>query len=163
MAASYRVPHRFALPSSKASTWARFGPATCCARPGTTGHPAKPQDRRALARPDQVVPSPARAKTRGVGADRSTQRLRASQGFPAFAALVLSDAASWWRAMKGARTKQPYAIAMKDGSPFGVAGYGRTGVILERRVDSYVRDPHRASQRASREIHDRMPSAAYER
>jgi putative SOS response-associated peptidase YedK len=27
-----------------------------------------------------------------------------------------------WRAMKGARGKQPYAIAMKDGSPFGLAG-----------------------------------------
>jgi len=27
-----------------------------------------------------------------------------------------------WRAIKGARTKQPYAIAMKDGSPFGLAG-----------------------------------------
>ena len=27
-----------------------------------------------------------------------------------------------WRAVKGARAKQPYAIAMKDGSPFGLAG-----------------------------------------
>jgi putative SOS response-associated peptidase YedK len=27
-----------------------------------------------------------------------------------------------WRAIKGARTKQPYAIAMKNGSPFGLAG-----------------------------------------
>jgi putative SOS response-associated peptidase YedK len=27
-----------------------------------------------------------------------------------------------WRALKGARAKQPYAIAMKDGSPFGLAG-----------------------------------------
>ena len=27
-----------------------------------------------------------------------------------------------WRAIKGARAKQPYAIAMKDGSPFGLAG-----------------------------------------
>jgi SOS response associated peptidase (SRAP) len=27
-----------------------------------------------------------------------------------------------WRAIKGARGKQPYAIAMKDGSPFGLAG-----------------------------------------
>ena len=26
-----------------------------------------------------------------------------------------------WRAIKGARAKQPYAIAMKDGSPFGLA------------------------------------------
>src|SRR5678816_3010411 len=27
-----------------------------------------------------------------------------------------------WRAIKGARAKQPYAVAMKDGSPFGLAG-----------------------------------------
>jgi len=27
-----------------------------------------------------------------------------------------------WRAIKGARAKQPYAIAMKDGAPFGLAG-----------------------------------------
>jgi len=27
-----------------------------------------------------------------------------------------------WKAIKGARAKQPYAIAMKDGSPFGLAG-----------------------------------------
>jgi putative SOS response-associated peptidase YedK len=27
-----------------------------------------------------------------------------------------------WRAIRGARGKQPYAIAMKDGSPFGLAG-----------------------------------------
>src|SRR5262245_22877976 len=27
-----------------------------------------------------------------------------------------------WRAIKGARAKRPYAIAMKDGSPFGLAG-----------------------------------------
>lgn len=27
-----------------------------------------------------------------------------------------------WKAMKGAKTKQPYAIAMKDGQPFGIGG-----------------------------------------
>jgi putative SOS response-associated peptidase YedK len=27
-----------------------------------------------------------------------------------------------WRAIRGARAKQPYAIAMKDGSPFGLTG-----------------------------------------
>jgi hypothetical protein len=27
-----------------------------------------------------------------------------------------------WRAIKGQRAKQPYAIAMKDGAPFGIAG-----------------------------------------
>lgn len=32
------------------------------------------------------------------------------------------DGFSEWQAIKGARAKQPYAIAMKDGSPFGLAG-----------------------------------------
>lgn len=27
-----------------------------------------------------------------------------------------------WKAVKGQRAKQPYAIAMKDGAPFGLAG-----------------------------------------
>ena len=27
-----------------------------------------------------------------------------------------------WKAMKGQRAKQPYAVAMKDGSPFGLGG-----------------------------------------
>jgi putative SOS response-associated peptidase YedK len=27
-----------------------------------------------------------------------------------------------WRAIRGARAKRPYAIAMKNGSPFGLAG-----------------------------------------
>ena len=27
-----------------------------------------------------------------------------------------------WKAIKGQRAKQPYAIAMKDGSPFGIGG-----------------------------------------
>lgn len=28
-----------------------------------------------------------------------------------------------WQAIKGARAKQPYAIVMKDGAPFGLAGF----------------------------------------
>jgi len=27
-----------------------------------------------------------------------------------------------WKAIKGQKAKQPYAIAMKDGSPFGIGG-----------------------------------------
>jgi putative SOS response-associated peptidase YedK len=27
-----------------------------------------------------------------------------------------------WKAIKGAKAKQPYAIAMKDGAPFGIGG-----------------------------------------
>jgi putative SOS response-associated peptidase YedK len=36
--------------------------------------------------------------------------------------IVRVDGFFEWRAIKGARAKQPYAIAMKDGSPFGLAG-----------------------------------------
>jgi putative SOS response-associated peptidase YedK len=32
-----------------------------------------------------------------------------------------------WKAIKGQKVKQPYAIAMKDGSPFGLGGLWRTG------------------------------------
>jgi putative SOS response-associated peptidase YedK len=33
-----------------------------------------------------------------------------------------------WKAIKGHRAKQPYAIAMKDGSPFGISpAFGRIG------------------------------------
>ena len=35
---------------------------------------------------------------------------------------MLHDGFFEWRAIKGARAKQPYAVAMKDGSPFGLAG-----------------------------------------
>jgi len=27
-----------------------------------------------------------------------------------------------WKAIKGQKAKQPYAIAMRDGAPFGIAG-----------------------------------------
>jgi putative SOS response-associated peptidase YedK len=33
-----------------------------------------------------------------------------------------------WRAIRGAGRKQPYGIAMKNSSPFGQQGSGRTGV-----------------------------------
>ena len=49
--------------------------------------------------------------------------LRASQGFlPSL------------HCLRGARGKQPYVIAMKDGSPFGLAGLWRTGES-RRQVD----------------------------
>ncbi len=63
-----------------------------------------------------------------------------------------------WRAMKGEKAKQPFAIAMKDGAPFGLAGlwenwrdpvsgeWLRTFCILTTRANSLVR-----------QIHGRMP------
>jgi putative SOS response-associated peptidase YedK len=63
-----------------------------------------------------------------------------------------------WKAIKGQRAKQPYAIAMKDGTPFGLAGiwenwrepasgeWLRTFAIITTDANELVAD-----------IHDRMP------
>jgi putative SOS response-associated peptidase YedK len=63
-----------------------------------------------------------------------------------------------WKAIKGQKVKQPYAIAMKDGSPFGLGGlwenwkdpasgeWIRTFTIITTDANELVA-----------EIHDRMP------
>jgi putative SOS response-associated peptidase YedK len=63
-----------------------------------------------------------------------------------------------WKAIKGARAKQPYAIAMKDGAPFGIGGiwenwkeptsgeWIRTFAIITTDANELVAT-----------IHDRMP------
>jgi putative SOS response-associated peptidase YedK len=63
-----------------------------------------------------------------------------------------------WKAIKGQKAKQPYAIAMKDGAPFGIAGiwenwkdptsgeWTRTFAIVTTDANELVDD-----------IHDRMP------
>src|ERR1700736_4426438 len=63
-----------------------------------------------------------------------------------------------WKAIRGQKAKQPFAIAMKDGSPFGIAGlwenwkdpktgeWIRTFVIITTDANTLVAD-----------IHDRMP------
>lgn len=73
-----------------------------------------------------------------------------------------------WKAIKGAKAKQPYAIGMKDGQPFGVAAiwenwkqpgteeWVRTFAVITCRANALVAD-----------IHDRMPvilpPSAYDR
>jgi putative SOS response-associated peptidase YedK len=64
-----------------------------------------------------------------------------------------------WKAIKGQRAKQPYAIAMKDGTPFGIAGlweswkdpasgeWIRTFAVITTDANELVA-----------EIHDRMPA-----
>jgi putative SOS response-associated peptidase YedK len=64
-----------------------------------------------------------------------------------------------WKAIKGQEAKQPYAIAMKDGAPFGLAGIWenwkepasgeriRTFAIITTSANEMVAD-----------IHDRMPA-----
>jgi putative SOS response-associated peptidase YedK len=63
-----------------------------------------------------------------------------------------------WKAIKGQKAKQPYAIAMKDGAPFGIAGiwenwkdpssgeWIRTFAVITTNANALVAD-----------IHDRMP------
>jgi putative SOS response-associated peptidase YedK len=69
-----------------------------------------------------------------------------------------------WRAIKGARAKQPYAIAMKDGSPFGLAGLGELAQSEHRRLGAIITVP---SNELVGQIHDRMPAilepAGYDR
>ena len=73
-----------------------------------------------------------------------------------------------WRAISGARAKQPYAIAMKDGSPFGLAGlwenWKNPGTGEWERTFAIITVP---SNELVGQIHDRMPAilepAGYER
>ena len=52
-----------------------------------------------------------------------------------------------WKAIKGQKAKQPYAIAMKDGSPFGLVGFGRTGKSRLRASGPHLCDHHDGRQR----------------
>jgi putative SOS response-associated peptidase YedK len=64
-----------------------------------------------------------------------------------------------WKAIKGQRARQPYAIAMKNGAPFGIAGlwenwkdpasgeWIRTFAVITTDANELVA-----------EIHDRMPA-----
>jgi putative SOS response-associated peptidase YedK len=64
-----------------------------------------------------------------------------------------------WRAIKGARAKQPYAIAMKDGSPFGLAGlwenWRNPSTGEWERTFAVITVP---SNELVAQIHDRMPA-----
>jgi putative SOS response-associated peptidase YedK len=64
-----------------------------------------------------------------------------------------------WRAIKGAHAKQPYAIAMKDGSPFGLAGlwenWKNPNTGEWERTFAIITVP---SNELVAQIHDRMPA-----
>jgi putative SOS response-associated peptidase YedK len=57
-----------------------------------------------------------------------------------------------WRAIRGARAKQPYAIAMKDGSPFGLAGPWENWKNPSTRTFAIITVP---SNELVAQIHDR--------
>ena len=64
-----------------------------------------------------------------------------------------------WRAIKGARAKQPYAIAMKNGAPFGLAGlwenWRNPNTGQWERSFAIITVP---SNELVAQIHDRMPA-----
>jgi len=64
-----------------------------------------------------------------------------------------------WRAIKGARAKQPYAIAMRDDSPFGLAGlwenWRNPNTGDWERTFTIITVP---SNLLVEQIHDRMPA-----
>jgi hypothetical protein len=55
-----------------------------------------------------------------------------------------------WMAIKGAKVKQPYAIAMKDRSPFGLRALGELERPCHRRVGSNLLHHHHVCERARR-------------
>jgi putative SOS response-associated peptidase YedK len=63
-----------------------------------------------------------------------------------------------WRAIKGQRAKQPYAVAMKDGGPFGLAGIWENWQHPE--TDEWIRTFAIITTNANEllaPIHERMP------
>ena len=64
-----------------------------------------------------------------------------------------------WKAIKGQKAKQPYAIAMKDGAPFGIAGIWenwREPASGEGAQD--ICGYHNRANSLVASIHDRMPA-----
>jgi putative SOS response-associated peptidase YedK len=64
--------------------------------------------------------------------------------------IVLVDGFFEWRAMRGQKAKQPYAIAMRDGSPSGIAGIWENWKEPVSGEGTDVRDHHDRRQRARR-------------
>jgi putative SOS response-associated peptidase YedK len=105
------------------------------------------------------------ARTRRVGRKPINAKFETLRGLPTFRdayrkrrCIVPVDGFFEWKAIKGQTAKQPYAIAMNDGVPFGIAGiwenwkppasgeWIRTFAIITTDANELVAD-----------IHDRMP------
>jgi hypothetical protein len=144
-------------------------------------HPPQPGDRRAHIGPSALGAHPAFLRGEAeAAADHAAAETILWKTFPPeprpfFAeayrkrrCMMPIDGFFEWKAVKGAKLRQPYAIAMKDGAPFGLAGlwenwrdpasgeWLRTFCIVTTRANALVR-----------EIHSRMPAilapADYER
>lgn len=120
-------------------------------------------------------PNPARLQgSRGrAQADQRACRIRGAAanvppGLRKARCIVPVDCFFEWHAIKGARAKQPFAVAMKDRSPFGIAGLWENW--RHPRSDEWIRTFTIITVPANElvaQIHDRMPlilpKAAYER
>ena len=108
---------------------------------------------------------PTGARTPRAGASRSMLNARryrhcrrSRDAYRQRRCIVPVDGFFEWKAIKGQKAKQPYAIAMQDGAPFGIAGiwenwkkpasgeWIRTFAIITTDANEMVAD-----------IHDRMP------
>ena len=56
-----------------------------------------------------------------------------------------------WKAIKGVKTKQPYAIAMKSGEPFALAGISETCEDCNGGMGTHVRNHHHNCERTGGE------------
>jgi putative SOS response-associated peptidase YedK len=99
-------------------------------QPGAPGDPAQPQDRRSIARSAPLGSHPilVRGPERRAQADQRQMR-DCQDTVPSFReayrkrrCILPVDGFFEWKAIKGQKAKQPYAIAMKDDSPFGIGG-----------------------------------------
>jgi putative SOS response-associated peptidase YedK len=128
------------------------------------GHPPQSQDRRALD-PLRWGLIPNWCKDPAGGRKPINAKCETVRDLPTFRdacrkrrCIVPVEGFFEWKAIKGQRAKQPYAIAMKDGTPFGLAGiwenwketasgeWLRTFAIITTDANELVA-----------QIHDRMP------
>jgi putative SOS response-associated peptidase YedK len=133
------------------------------AEPGAAGDPAQPSDRRSVAGPltlgsHSVLVSGPQGRAQTYQRQMRDRAPTFRDAYRQRRCILPVDGFFEWKAIKGQKTKQPYAIAMKDGSPFGIGGlwenwkdptsgeWVRTFAIITTDANVLVA-----------EIHDRMP------
>ena len=132
----------------------------CGPEPGTAGHPAKPQDRSTLTIPAQVGFDPTLVlRPEGRPQADQCQGPTFRDAYACRRCIVPVDGFFEWCTIRGARAKQPYAITMKGGSPFGLAG------LWENWKNPTTREWERTfavitvpSNELIGQIHNRMPA-----
>jgi putative SOS response-associated peptidase YedK len=135
------------------------------AQPGPAGDPAQSQDRRGITRSSALGPYPLLVRRPEGWPETDQRQCETVRTLPSFReayrkrrCVLPVDGFFEWKAVKGQKAKQPYAIAMKDGNPFGIGGlwenwrdptsgeWVRTFAIITTDANELVA-----------EIHDRMP------